>query len=113
MLRSAATKLNLQPSTGVEVAGECPSRIDRRLRGLSNFLTVANNSYCENDKNKTLKSCKSYQAASSDGITYNEVGCCNRVRISNQINYNGEYEMNYDENNTWKIERLRSNILDL
>ena len=55
-----------------------------------------------------MQSCKSYQAASSDGITYNEQGCCNRVKISNQINYNGEYEMIYDENRTWKIERLRS-----
>ena len=54
-----------------------------------------------------MKSCKSYQAASSDGITYNEQGCCNRVKISNQINYNGEYEMIYDENQTWKIQRLR------
>ena len=64
-------------------------------------------------RDKTLKSCKSYQAASSDGITYNDQGCCNRVRISNQINYNGEYEMIYDENNTWKIERLRPKNLDL
>ena len=66
-------------------------------------------------KEKLLKSCKSYQASSSDGnsdsssdgITYNDQGCCNRVRISNQINYDGEYEMIYDENRTWKIERLR------
>ena len=58
-----------------------------------------------------MQSCKSYQAASSDGITYNEQGCCNRVKISNQINYSGEYEMIYDENRTWKIDRLRSENL--
>ena len=59
-----------------------------------------------------MQSCKSYQAASSDGITYNEQGCCNRVKISNQINYSGEYEMIYDENRTWKIDRLRSKNSD-
>ena len=45
-------------------------------------------------------------------ITYNEQGCCNRVKISNQINYSGEYEMIYDENRTWKIDRLRSKNSD-